>query len=188
MSLDLNHLYTSLKSCLLRCVWPAWTVTGKGRFLTCYMCLNIVKLLCFHTDQQLRVLVWVVKNSPANPGDIQEVSLIPGWERSPGGGHGDPLQYSCLENPMDSQRSLVGYSPWGREESDTTERLHFHLPALEKEMATHSSVLAWRIPGTGEPGGLSMGSHRVGHDWSDLAVAAAGIIEKVTIWANMRMR
>ena len=50
----------------------------------------------------------------------------------------------------------------------------FHFHALEKEMATHSSVLAWRIPGTGEPGGLpSMGSHRVGHDWSDLAVAAA---------------
>ena len=49
---------------------------------------------------------------------------------------------------------------------------HFH--ALEKEMATHSSVLAWRIPGTGEPGGLpSMGSHRVGHDWSDLAAAVA---------------
>ena len=49
----------------------------------------------------------------------------------------------------------------------------FHFPALEKEMATHSSVLAWRIPGTGEPGGLpSMGSHRVGHDWSDLAAAA----------------
>ena len=59
--------------------------------------------------------------------------------------------------------TLVGCSPWGRYESDTTERLHFH--ALEKEMATHSSVLAWRIPGTGEPGGLpSMGSHRVGHD------------------------
>ena len=46
----------------------------------------------------------------------------------------------------------------------------FHFPELEKEMATHSSVLAWRIPGTGEPGGLpSMGSQRVGHDWSDLA-------------------
>ena len=56
-------------------------------------------------------------------------------------------------------RSLVGCSPWGREESDTTEQLHFHFHALEKEMATHSSVLAWRIPGTGEPGGLpSMGS------------------------------
>ena len=50
----------------------------------------------------------------------------------------------------------------------------FHFLALEKEMATHSSVLPWRIPGTGEPGGLpSMGSHRVGHDWSDLAAAAA---------------
>ena len=61
------------------------------------------------------------------------------------------------------QRGLVGYSPWGLEESDRTERLHFH--TLEKEMATHSSALAWRIPGTGEPGGLlSMGSHRVGHD------------------------
>ena len=70
-------------------------------------------------------------------------------------------------------RSLVGCSPWGHEELDTTERLHFHFHALEKEMATHSSVLAWRIPGTGEPGGLpSMGSHRVGHDCSDLAAAA----------------
>ena len=56
--------------------------------------------------------------------------------------------------------------------SDFTFTFYFH--ALEKEMATHSSVLAWRIPGTGEPGGLpSMGSCRVGHDWSDLAAAAA---------------
>jgi len=56
--------------------------------------------------------------------------------------------------------------------SDFTLTFHFH--ALEKEMATHSSVLAWRIPGTGEPGGLpSMGSHRDGHDGSDLAAAAA---------------
>ena len=53
----------------------------------------------------------------------------------------------------------------------------FHFPALEKEMATHSSVLAWRIPGTGEPGGLPpMGLHRVGHDWSDLAAAAAAVL------------
>ena len=60
----------------------------------------------------------------------------------------------------------VGCSPWGREESDTTERLpfHFNFHALEKEMATYSSVLVWRIPGTEEPGGLPfMGSHRVGH-------------------------
>ena len=59
--------------------------------------------------------------------------------------------------------------------SDFTFTFHFH--ALEKEMATHSSTLAWRIPGTGESGGLlSMGSHRVGHDWSDLAAAAAASI------------
>ena len=77
-----------------------------------------------------------------------------------------------LPGKSHGQRSLVGCSSWGREESDTTEWLHFH--ALEKEMATHSSVLAWRIPGTGEPCGLpSMGSHRVGHDWSDLAAAVS---------------
>ena len=71
-------------------------------------------------------------------------------------------------------RSLVGYSPRGHEELDTTERLHFHFHLLEKEMATHSSVLAWRIPGTGEPGGLpSLGLHRVGHNWSNLAAAAS---------------
>ena len=64
----------------------------------------------------------------------------------------------------------VAKSPTGL--SDFTFTFHFH--ALEKEMATHSSVLAWRIPGMGEPGGLpSMRSHRVGHDWSDLAAAAA---------------
>ena len=63
--------------------------------------------------------------------------------------------------------------------SDFTFTFHFH--ALEKETATHSSVLAWRIPGTGEPGGLpSMGSHRVGHDWSDLAAAAAAAVGRTS--------
>ena len=64
-------------------------------------------------------------------------------------------------------KSLVGCSPWGHEELDTTERLpfHFSLSCIGEGNATHSSVLAWRIPGTGEPGGLpSLGSHRVGHD------------------------
>ena len=81
-----------------------------------------------------------------------------------------------LPGKSQGRRSLVGCSPWGRWELDTTERLHFHFSchSLEKEMATHSRVLAWRIPVTGEAGGLlSMGSHRVGHDWSDLAAAAA---------------
>ena len=61
----------------------------------------------------------------------------------------------------------MGCSPWGREESDMTEQLHFHfsLSCIEKKMATHSSVLAWRIPGTKESSGLpSMGSHGVEHD------------------------
>ena len=67
-----------------------------------------------------------------------------------------------LPGKSHGRRSLVGCSPWGRWESDMTERLHFH--ALEKEMAAHSGVLAWRIPGMGDPGELpSMGSYRVGH-------------------------
>ena len=77
-----------------------------------------------------------------------------------------PLQYSCLENPMDGgawKAAVHGVVGGWTQLSDFTFTFHFH--ALEKEMATHSSVLAWRIPGTGEPGGLlSMGSHRVGHD------------------------
>ena len=75
------------------------------------------------------------------------------------------------------QRSLEGCSPWGLKESDMTEQLHFHFHALEQEMATHSSILAWRIPGMVEPGGLpSMGSHRVGHDWNNLAAAASAYL------------
>ena len=70
-----------------------------------------------------------------------------------------------LPGKSHGRRNLIGCSPWRRKELDMTERLHFHFHTLEKEMATHSSVLPWRIPGTGEPGRLpSMGSHRVGHD------------------------
>ena len=76
------------------------------------------------------------------------------------------LQYSCLENPMDGGvwwAAVYGVAKSWTRLSDFTFTFHFH--ALEKEMATHSSILAWRIPGTVEPGGLpSMGSHRVGHD------------------------
>ena len=97
-----------------------------------------------------------------------------------GEGDGTPLQYSCLENPMDRGAWWAadhGVSKSQTRLSDFTFTFPFH--ALEKEMATHSSVLAWRIPGTGEPGGPpSTGSHRVGHGWSDLAAAAAVPSEK----------
>jgi len=80
----------------------------------------------------------------------------------PGKSHGQRAWWAVVHGVAKSQTRL----------SDFTFAFHFH--ALEKEMATHSSVLAWRIPGMGEPRGLpSMGSHRVRHDWSDLAAAAA---------------
>ena len=83
-----------------------------------------------------------------------------------GEGNGTPLWYSCLENPMDGgawKAAVHGVAEAQTGLSNFTFTFHFHI--LEKEMTTHSSVLAWRIPGMGDPGGLpSMGSHRAGHD------------------------
>ena len=95
-----------------------------------------------------------------------DLGLIPWLGRSPGERNGYPLQYSCLENSMDRgdwQAAVHGVTESRTRLGDFTFTFNFH--ALEKEMATHSSILVWRIPGMGEPGGLpSMGSHRVGHD------------------------
>ena len=118
-----------------------------------------------------------------------------------------------LPGEFHGQRSLLGCSPWGLKELDTTKQLTLsqmrnwgleslnsplapvaqrlkRLPAmsqedpLEKEMATHSSIFAWRIPWMEEPGGLPfMGSHRVGHEWSDLAAAAAAAA--ISVWASL---
>ena len=97
---------------------------------------------------------------------------------SPGEGNGNPLQYSCLENPTDGgarQATVRGVKKSRTRLSDFTFTFRFH--ALKKEMATHSSALAWRTPVMGELGGLpSMGSHRVGHDWSNLAVKYCTVI------------
>ena len=86
--------------------------------------------------------------------------------QSLGEGNGTPLHYSCLENPMDRGAwwaAVHGVAKSRTRLSDFTFSFHFH--ALEREMATHSSVLAWRIPGMGELGGLlSVGLHRVRHD------------------------
>ena len=96
----------------------------------------------------------------------EEPSELAGRRQSRGEGNGNPLQYSCLESLMDGGAwwaAVHGVVKSRTRLSDFT--FTFHFPALEKEMATHSSVLARRIPGAGEPGGLpSMGSHRVGHD------------------------
>ena len=83
-----------------------------------------------------------------------------------GEGNGTPLQYSCLEHPMDRGACWAAVHGVAKSWTRLTDFIFtFNLHALEKEMATHFNVLAWRIPGTGEPGGLpSMGSHRVRHD------------------------
>ena len=98
-----------------------------------------------------------------------------------GEGNGNPLQYSCLENPMDGGAwwaAVHGVAQSWTRLSDFTFTFHFY--ALEKEMATNSSILAWRIPGMEEPGGLpSTGSHRAGHDWIDLAAAAAALLSRI---------
>ena len=105
---------------------------------------------------------------------LDGTTLCPVLTESPGEGNGTPLQYSCLENPMGGGAwwaAVHGVAKSWTRLSNFTFTFYFY--ALEKEMATHSSVLAWRISGTGEPGGLpSMESHRVRHDGSDLAVAA----------------
>ena len=123
-----------------------------------------------------RELIWWWLGTKAGSKSFQNIRVFcrigPHLVLKGGEGNGTPLQYSCLENPKD------GGAWWAAVHGVAKSRIRlsgftftFHFPALEKEMATHSSVLAWRIPGTGEPGGLlSMGLHRAGHDWSDLAV------------------
>ena len=108
----------------------------------------------------------MVKNPPVKARESGDVGSVPGSGRSPGVGNGNPFQYYCLENSMDGGAwwaAVHGVTKSRTGLSDFTFTFHFH--ALEKEMAAHPSVLAWRIPGKAEPGGLpSMGSHRVGHD------------------------
>ena len=122
------------------------------------------------------ILLWIFKYT-VSCGHISSFLFCRYLGVQLGEGNGTPLQYSCLENPMDGGAwwaAVQGVAKSRTRPSDFTFPFHFH--ALEKEMATHSSVLAWRIPGTGEPGGLpSMGWHRVGHNWCNLAAAAAGV-------------
>ena len=90
---------------------------------------------------------------------------IPGSGRYSGAGTGSSLQYSYLQSPVDGEAWQATVHGVAKSQTRLSDFTFFHFHALEKEMATHSSVLAWRIPGMGEPDGLpSMGSHRVRHD------------------------
>ena len=138
-----------------------------------YWCITIILLVYISYKTQKKV-VFTRKLVRGRSGNKAKHSSDRGFKVTRGingEGNGTPLQYSCLENPMDGgawKAAVHGVAEGRTRLSDFTLTFHFH--ALEKEMATHSSVLAWRIPGTGELGGLpSMGSHRVGHDWGDLA-------------------
>ena len=108
----------------------------------------------------------MVKNPLANAGDIGDRGSVPWSGRSPGEGNDNSLQHSCLGNPMDRGAWWAAVHGVARSRtglSDFTFTFRFH--ALEREMATHSGVFAWKIPGTGEPGRLpSVASHRVRHD------------------------
>ena len=143
-------------SCFLE-PWSKYCVLflSKLAFLNLYICIILVcrrdQTTCYEKPLTLKIL--------------------PGEGMAP---HSSTLAWKA-----NGQRSLVGCSHGVAKSrtrlSDFTFTFHFH--TLEKEMATHSSTLTWRIPGTGEPGGLpSMGSHRVRHDWSDIAAAEAARI------------
>ena len=121
-----------------------WNFSGKRTGVGCHFLLQGIfptqgsNLCLLHCKQTLV--------SPEPPGKL--VHWRREWQSTP----------VLLPGKSHGQRSLVGYRPWGRKESDTTERFHFTFPfhALEKEMASHSSVPAWRIPGMAEPGRLPL--------------------------------
>ena len=171
---------------------PSWPGLAECGLLEGRRALSVLMSLLVHWAECLvtSILgVFVAPGFPVPTSTTNGLSLFAGntvrWKRwaSPllyvcphcfGEGNDTPLQYSRLANPMGRGTwwaAVQGVAKSWTRLSDFTFTFHFH--ALEKEMATHSIVLAWRIPGTGKPGELpSMGLHRVGHDWSDLAAAA----------------
>ena len=139
--------------------------------------LLFVLIWTYKWDYMVFFFLWFVSLSimPSRSIHVVETGkmfffFMGGYKSIFGEGDGTPLQYSCLESPMDGGpwwAAVHGVAKSRTWLSDFPFTLHFH--ALEKEMAIHSSILAWRIPGMEEPGGLpSMGLHRVGHDSSDL--------------------
>ena len=140
-------------------------------------------MVCHHT--KISHSYWLLGFPGGSDGkesacDVGDLSSIPGLGRSSRGGHGNPLQYSCLENPMD--RGAGGLQPMGSQRVDTTEQLHVHF-SLSYTVDGNGNPLQCSClenPRDGEPGGLPpMGSHRVRDGWSDLAAAAAALAQIV---------
>ena len=171
------------KDLCLICIYKSRAVPWTQEALILYMI--ILSLVSIYKTYSLCVILFYAYNLnsstsyvKANCAVLRQSSKYSSMTLAfRGEGNGTPLQYSCLENPMDGgawSAAVHGVAKSRTQLNVFTFTFHFH--ALEKDMATHSSVLAWRIPGTREPGGLpSVGSHRVGHDWSDLAAVAACI-------------
>ena len=155
-------------------LWKPIVSHSEYLHISVYITLFFTLYLFFGTLYPFLILYLVSLSCHSKQDWEQELYHITHLFFFSGEGNGTPLQYSCLENPMDGGAwwaAVHGVTKSRTRQSNFSFTFHFH--TLEKEMATHSSVLAWRIPGTAEPGGLpSMGSHRVGHDWSDLAAAA----------------
>ena len=172
---------------ILPCLFPSLSSRLALVTIQCRTPHDLVEPTCYlpvRSPADGRTLLpdpWVKRKKPQCP---LQGSTFPFPQALIGEGDGTPPQYSCLENPVDGGAwwaAVHGVTKSQTRLSDFTFTFHFH--ALEREMATHSSVLAWRIPGTGEPGGLpSMGSHRVGHDWSDLAAAERQPVITVFCW------
>ena len=165
-SLPLSYQGSPYYNLFIYCI-DIWIVSSFGALL--FGLFPVLVLYCFAGNIHVQVFVWAYA--------FIFLCKYLGVEWL-GEGDGTPLQYSCLENPMDGGAywaTVHGVAKSRTRLRNFTFTLHFH--ALEKEMATHSSVLAWRIPGMGEPGGLlSMGCTE-SHNWSDLAAAAAAGVE-----------
>ena len=159
------HPHISSKACsdLVLCYFVLILPSWWSNFLLCFIFLwNIY----YHLPLFYICLLFNCLSPPLELHETKTPLLCSQVYGISGEGNGTPLQYSCIENPMDGGAwwaAFHGVSTSQSWLSDFTFTFHFH--AMEKEMATYSSVLVWRIPGTADPGGLlSMGLHRVGHD------------------------
>ena len=147
--------------------WKLWWILSANRACICIYTQTHICHICIytHTNTHIHIygnnwekLPWTIWALGIDQRQTTNwyVFILRKTARASGKNSGSLAAPVLLPGESCGRRSLVGCSPWGREEWDMTGWLHFHFDALEKEMATHSSVLAWRIPGTGEPGGCRL--------------------------------